>query len=407
MKNLTYYVCLTAVSGCLMFSGPELSAQSKKQMKNLEKTVETNAEKIERATEDLEKLAEHLEAQTDQLSEHMERWMEDHGSELESWAKRHAAEWEKWAESFEHRMERWASEQEHHWEKWADEYSSKWEQWAEQLESGELEPAEMNQLMKRNMEMLSKMPWEKLVRDAMVESSKGLKDAPWEGLEEIHELIGKSVELQLERLEKSGDKSKDLTTEYDHLRNVLEKLQAGLEQKQSELQTASKKKIAALKQELEKSDMSNARKKQLIAALERQYQDVMAIELAAAKNKIKQTYELKKQGQEKSDKVQALVAAKQAAAMAKREAELHAHRAELERTRALEVARAVKLHKQAIEEAKSAVERNRKGADLFRNLEKKDRESKAKESEIDALRQEIESLRAEIERLKKAEKGKY
>ena len=62
MKKMMQCLSMAVVTGCLVFTGSELSAQSKKKSKDLEKAVESNAEKIVKATEDLEKLAELLAA---------------------------------------------------------------------------------------------------------------------------------------------------------------------------------------------------------------------------------------------------------------------------------------------------------------------------------------------------------
>ncbi len=402
--NVIKCVSITIAACWLLASGTELEAQSKKRNKDLEKVVESNSEKIERAAETLERIAEHLEAQSDQLNDHLAEWMDENGSELEEWAEQHASEWQKWAAGFENRMEKWADEQEHHWEKWADEYSSKWEQWGQQLEKGELDSEQMNKLMQRNMEMLSKMPWEKLVKEAIRESAAGLNNAPWENLNDMHEMVGRSVELSLERLEQSGDKSKNRTTQNQHLRDVVKKLQMSLEQKQHELEAASKAKIWALKQELENSDLSEKKKAQVMEALERQYQDAKTAQLAKVKEKLAHVNRLRNMEKKQAVEQQmtAMMEAKRAQAMADR-AKVEAHRAQLEidRARAAELARMAGMNIKAIEEAKKAVEKNKEAVDLYRALEIQERKSTEKESELDELRNEIQKLREEIERLKK------
>ena len=160
---------------------------------------------LEEATEQIELVAEELEQAVEEIGERIEQWAEEHGEELEVWAEEYSGQWEEWAQGFETKMESWANEQEKVWEDWAEGYSQKWESWGEQLESGELSKEEMGELIERNLEMLGDMPIGPMIEGLMEQGMGGLKEAPWESLNDLKDMLEDSLEQSLQGIEEMAE----------------------------------------------------------------------------------------------------------------------------------------------------------------------------------------------------------
>ena len=308
---------------------------------------------------------------------------------IEQWAEKHAEAWEKWAEKFEYKMERWAADQEKHWEKWADEYSQRWENWGSKLESGDLDPEELQTLMEHNLKMLKDMPLDSMIKGALKEGLGELKNAPIESLGELHELVGGSLEQSLRAMEKElaavnemeiKGKLENLKTKDLH--EALKKLQGAIEMKQKKHGADAAATITRLEEMLKKSrDLGSKQKDEILEALHRELAD------AAIAEKMR-----------KED----MAAQRLKEAMSSRR----------EMAKALEEkAKAEHAREMAIAAEKMAREKQKLSDDLaaekksleqyYQALKKQKAELESKESDIDVLRREIMELRKEVDRMKK------
>ncbi len=159
-----------------------------------ESEVRIDEEKIEalgRAAEKwAERFAERMEGQAEQLEVHLENFGERVGQRIEKWAEQFSEGWEEWAESHEGE-----------WENWSNEYSDRWEQWASRMKGAgeneiELDEDELEEVIRGNLEMLSKMPLRELY-DQIVRSGKKVKDIPWEDVEDLENTIGDTIDHAL------------------------------------------------------------------------------------------------------------------------------------------------------------------------------------------------------------------
>ena len=333
----------------------------------------------------------------------IEKLVEEHGKDLESWAEKHASEWEQWAERFESRMERLAKQQESSWEKWADDYSKRWEDWAEGLESGEFKPEEMHKLIDKNLEMLSEMPLEQLVDGALKEGLGELKNAPWESLGELHELVGGSIEQALKEMEKEiamaikdkalranyemsnrakpnvqrwifDPKSKTFQSKKTNLESALKLLQGAIESRSKQLNADSDDRMARITQLLEnEKDIDKETIAKTIEQLEQrrakqlEQEKSLAKMLAAASGK-------QKKNSETFLGVESGTIKMLGSKLQQRQA----------------------LHKgisQTLKEYLSALQRESK-------------KLKVKETEIEKMRREIAELRGEVEQMRKSKSRK-
>ncbi len=343
---------------------------------------------------------------------------------IEQWAEKHAGEWEKWAEKFESKMERWAESQESQWEDWAEAYSKRWEDWGAKLESGEFKPEEMQALLERNLEMLKDMPLASLIDGALKEGLGELKNAPFNSLAELHELIGGSLEQSLQAMEEelaavSGSEIKgalkNLKTEDLH--EAIKKLQHAIEIKQNKGDVAAAETIARLEGVLKKTDnLQSKEKAEILEVLRREMADARALQAKRAEEMTEDRQKMSKQQfaeamQQKAMAMAAAARAKEMAALAERMVQekrnlelgkLKTLSAKIDAEKANELARAaeeIALKKQAMDDElriqKSSLER------YYADLKKQKAELETKESAIAAMKREIQELRQEVERMKK------
>ncbi len=123
-----------------------------------------------------EEFASHMEAHAEKFGEHMEALGEELGEKVEAWAEQFGEGWEEWAE--QHEKE---------WEAWAEQYSPRWEVWSKELDA-EVSKERVHEILRGNMEMLSKMPLRDLY-EQIVKSGKQIEDIPWENLEEVEDFV--------------------------------------------------------------------------------------------------------------------------------------------------------------------------------------------------------------------------
>ena len=326
--------------------------------------------------EELEKAAEHIEQMAEEFGEKIEAWAEEHSGELEAWAEKYSGQWEEWAAGFESKMERWAAEQEGVWEDWADEFSAKWEDWGAKLESGEIDPDEMGEVIERNLKMLGEMPIGPMIEGLMKEGMGGLKDAPWESLNDIQDMVQDSLELSLKGMEDMAKEGgADWARSSDEFRGVLEKMQKGLDVKLKKLDSESAKKLGKLKKVLAEKELSTEQREKILKMAET-IKDARVRQAAEMKAKAdavrKEALAKRKSASKKADKARSgddEALSKFNEALKKR-------------------AKAKNINKEALERV---LEQARKQRD----------EMKSKESDLDALRDEIRKLRDEVKRLKK------
>ena len=175
----------------------DIEAQIKAERKHLEKQKKEHLAK-ERAKRKRRQASEKKGAKGSGSITINGKKIEFNEEDIEAWAEKHAQEWEAWGEKFERNMESWAKKQEAHWEKWADSYSERWENWAEQLESGEFDGEEIEELVEKNLEMLSEMPLGQMVDQVLRDGVGELGDAPWESLGELSELAKSAMQQPLD-----------------------------------------------------------------------------------------------------------------------------------------------------------------------------------------------------------------
>ncbi|MEM7313376.1 MAG: hypothetical protein AAF497_09515, partial [Planctomycetota bacterium] len=155
---------------------------------------EEHIEALGRAVEDwAEKFAERMEGQAEKLEVHLEDFGDRVGRRIEKWAEQFSEGWEQWAESHEDE-----------WENWSEEYSERWEQWSSRMkEAGEdeieIDKDEMEEVIRGNLEMLSKMPLRDLY-DQIVRSGKNVKDIPWEDVEGLEKAVGETIDHALDAM---------------------------------------------------------------------------------------------------------------------------------------------------------------------------------------------------------------
>lgn len=334
-------------------------------------------------------------------------FLKDHEKEIESWAEKHASEWEKWAEKFESKMEKFAEQTEGDWEDWADGYSKRWEKWAEGIESGSIDREEISKLVKQNLEMLSEMPLEKLVEGALKEGLGELKNAPWESLGELHELVGGSLEKALSEMEKEvgkaarefgngTNKANGMRIEFDKetksFRAAEDNLAATLKVLQEAIETKSRYLDADSNEKLSRLRMLLGREKSM-------GQETIAKALELLHQNRQKQLEEDKLTEEKLEKL--AEQKKQQAAVAKDQANAAWRRLNEKKKAYLE---SLSIEERAKREAAEALKS--KSLEKYMNLVKNEAEKlKAKESQIEKMRREITELRREVERMRKSKKG--
>ena len=106
-------------------------------------------------------------------------------------------QWEAWAKRMEQKMERLARDQEGEFQKWAQQYEKSWERLGDQLESSEVDPEVIGELVEQNLKMLSELPLGKLVDQALQDGLGELSTAPWESLDELGALAEKALDRRL------------------------------------------------------------------------------------------------------------------------------------------------------------------------------------------------------------------
>jgi hypothetical protein len=358
---------------------------------------EDSAEVELQLIQEIEKLEEQ-ELKKEELEldeEKIEAWIVENTDELEQWAEEHAQSWEEWGERFGEKMERWAEENEQKWESWAEDYSQRWEEWGAKLESGEFGDEDMGILIERNLEMLKEMPLDTLIEGALHEGLGELKNAPFESLGELHELIGGALEQSLRNMEKeiAGATESDLKKKLHglqtgDLRVTLTKLQDAIDAKHKKHDHDATDKLAKLKTFLEKnSDLSEETKADILAALKKEFAESNArsrlpkkekakLARLLAKEKAKFKQDLNKEEAARYQALQRAAEAKKAEYLKLQQQDMMATQKDLETSQ-----RALKRH--------------------YHELEREKAELSTKESEIDAMRREIAKLRKEVERMKK------
>ncbi len=234
----------------------------------------------------VEELADQVGENVEIAGEAIEQWIEANQDELEQWAEQHGKQWEQWAEQFEQKFSRWAEDQEQVWEQWAEQYSKRWEDWGRQLESEEINPDELREIIQRNLEMLGEMPLGQLIDGAMKQGTEQLESAPWDSIEDLHAMIRRSLEQSVEKAERdladASDRIQDAAGQMKELQEkaeeagadaefilpVVEKLQESMKSKKEFMDTESKARLKELKQKLAKvEDMKPEEVKKLIAEL--------------------------------------------------------------------------------------------------------------------------------------------
>lgn len=357
---------------------------------------------------------------------------------IEQWAEKHAVAWEKWAEKFESKMERWAESQESQWEDWAEKYSQRWEDWGAKLESGDIKAEEIQALVERNLEMLKDMPIDSMIDSALKEGLGELKNAPFDSLSELHELIGGSLEQSLQAMEnelaavtESEIKNKLKHLKTKDLHEAIKKLQGAIEIKQNQSDLDAADTISRLEAMLKKSSgLGSKEKDKILEALHRELSDARALQSKHAKDITKERGLPTKQqyAEAMNQKAKAKAAAdrareiailsekmameklKYSEELAKQKKAMEPYFKELTKIKE-EAAKAEKARDRAIAAEKIAREKQLLNADLekqklslehyYLDLKKQKAELEDKESEIDAMRREIQELRKEVERMKK------
>ena len=357
----------------------------------------TKERELKRELEELEE--RELEREQMELhEERMEAWIEDNAEEFEQWAEKYAQSWEEWGEQFGQKMERWAEENEHKWESWADEYSQRWEEWAERMEAGEFGDEEMGILFERNLEMLKEMPLDTLIEGALHEGLGELKNAPFESLGELHELIGGALEQSLSKMEEElvereiagatqaqlKQQLRDLKT--GDLQATLAKLQDAIAAKQKKHKHDGSDRLAELKALLEKSDLSSETQADIVTLLNRELAEVQDYEKQLA---VKRAKEARVRGTQ----LHKLQLAKKAQAK---------DRALAKAAEARRVAEHLRAQEQDMHKAQKDFASSRRSLERhYAELKQRKDELVDKESEIEAMRREIKKLRKEVERMKK------
>ena len=355
MKMSNTIACLAAV--CVWFGQPAAA----------EETIADVV--VEQAAE----VAKEVET----VAERFAQWAEQNGDEIAHWSERYSGQWEEWGERFEAKIERWAERQEHEWEQWAEEYSSKWESWGNQFAADEINSEEMDDLIKSNLEMLSKMPLGQMVDGVLREGVAELNDAPWESLDDLKNVLKKSFQSSMNNLDELEEQGTDLRFDVDRLSNdfdrALTKMLDDLATEQEKQTQKSRKKIEALKLLMEDDDLTDKQRKNFESMLET-VRDTNARRIVEARKKAAKA----RADLEKAFARQAKNAAQQAKAAEKE---------------AMEQAAAAKnLAKQ---QAKA-----KKNADQLEGVESKRRTFESLRSELDSLREEIQQLRSELNELK-------
>ena len=350
--------------------------------------------------QELEPLEER-ELEKEQMELHEEKieaWVEEHAEEFEHWAEKHAQSWEEWGEQFGQKMERWAEEHEHKWESWAEDYSERWEEWGAKLKSGEIGEEDMGILIEQNLEMLKEMPLDTLIEGALQEGLGELKNAPFESLGELHELIGGALEQSLRNMEQeiAGASESDLKKKLrglqtDELRVTLTKLQDAIDAKHKKHDHDATDKLAKLKKLLEKEgDLNEETKADILAALKKEFAEPHQRRKLAEKEKAKAKHALRL-AKEKANSRHGM--SKEAAA------KLQALQLEAEARKVAEYLkqqqRDMVATQKDLESSQRALQRH------FMELEREKAELSSKESEIEVMRHEIKKLRREVERMKK------
>ena len=339
---------------------------------------------------------------------------------IEQWAEKHAEAWEKWGENFESKMERWAESQEKQWADWADKYSQSWEAWGEKLEAGDIDPDEIEALVERNLEMLKDMPLDSLIDGALKEGLGGFKNAPFDSLADLNELIGGSLEQSLKAMEKElsmvagseiKDKLKDLKTQDLH--EAIKKLQGAIEIKQSKSNRESAGTLARLEAMIKKSaDLGEKEKANIMEILQRELSDARALQVKIAEDDtLAETMNSQARAMAAADKAKemAVQAEHMARAVQKNRADL-AKQKDLTKLKkrkadALMAAKAKEAaEKLARQKKQSYANLKKEKANLERyyaNLKTQKESLESKESAIAAMKREIQDLRKEVERMKK------
>lgn len=329
----------------------------------------------------------------------LETFLQKHGKELESWAEKHASDWEKWAEKFESNMEGFANEQEHVWEKWADDYSKRWENWAAGLESGDFDPKEMHKLIDKNLEMLSEMPLDNLIEGALKEGLGELKNAPWQSLGELHELVGGSIEQALSEMEKeieltANDKEMSSNYEMQMLNGTKKNLQRWFfdsksktfRSKRGNLESALKLLQEAIQTKSKHLDADSAERLNRIKQLLEQGKDIDEKTVAETMKQLEQRRAL--QSQQKSKMAEMLENVID-------ERNSSSEQAKKQYLKALEL---MKKQRRSAEDEKGKAMSLEKYMSL---IERETEKLKAKETEIEKMRREIEELRREVQQMRK------
>jgi hypothetical protein len=335
---------------------------------------------------------------------------------IEQWAEKNAEAWEKWGEKFESKMERWAADQEKEWEDWANQYSKRWEDWAEKLESGEIKPDEIQALVERNLEMLKDMPLESLIDGALKEGLGELKNAPFDSLSELHELIGGSLEQSLEAMEKElstvteseiKEKLKYLKTKDLH--EAIKKLQGAIEVKQLKSNVDAADTISRLEAMLKKTSGLGAEEKdKIMEAVHRELSDARALQAKHNQDDANaNAIDARAKAMAAADRAKEIaILAKQMA----QKSQIEDESGELQNLKAAEQLKAAMAKKLAIAE-KMAREKQSWDSDLqsqkasleryYADLKLQKAELESKESAIEEMKREIQELRKEVERMKK------
>jgi|GEM_PF-5603531 len=346
-------------------------------------TVNAQETTAEAALEQTVEVAEGIEA----VAERVEQWAEENSEEIEEWAERYSGQWEQWAERFEGKMERWAAQQESEWEKWAEDYSGEWESWGSQFDAGDFNSEETNELIERNLEMLSKMPLGQMVDGLLKEGVAELKDAPWESLGDLKDLFEESFNTRMEPREELGlqgfdsrQRAKGTASDLD---SALGQMRDRLAAEQEKLSEQSRKKIEALKSLLQDDDLTPKQRGNFEAML-KTVRNSNARRLVEAR---------KKATKAKADLEKAF--AKQAKKNAVQQ------QIETANNRATKQAESAKdrVMKQAEAKAERRKAKAKKNADRIQKSGRK--RAKSMENELDSLREEIKQLRKELNELKK------
>lgn len=231
MKKASFLVTFVAL--LQLTSGPRSSHAQERlpvdQRRTVEEALDLAGDEI---GDEFEELAHQLESITERLSQKLEVWSEDNAQELEAWSEKYADQWEDWGESFERTLERLADDPDNAWEKWASNYERKLNRWLEEiesdLESDELAPKQIGDLVERNLKMLSKMPLGEMVDQVVEGGLNELSEAPWESLDDLGHLATTALEEPLaelsELLAKGSDERRALARSAREMGHSLERL---------------------------------------------------------------------------------------------------------------------------------------------------------------------------------------